>query len=194
VVPFSIFGGFMQQQYKPCVLFWAAAAAAVAMVVGGFGPWATSLDYSANGTEGDGWIVIVVGGLVAASMVSIHMRSFIGKGTAASLLLAGGVVVVTTVYDINGIANLPGGGFLESVVNPGWGIYTSLAAGIALSVLALAVLAGEVMFEPVPGYAFGPQAAGPPQPPRSRRRRSRDWGPERPLASGLPGSAADGRG
>jgi hypothetical protein len=144
-------------QYKPSVLFWSAALAAAAMVVGGFGPWATALGFSATGTERDGWIVILVGLLVAALMVSVHRRSFVGKATAASLLFAGSVVAVITVYDINQTVNVADGGFLHDVVIPGWGLYMALAAGISLSVLALAVLAGEVMFEPVPGQAHVPR-------------------------------------
>jgi hypothetical protein len=90
----------VQQQCKPSVLFWVAASAAVAMVVGGLGPWATTLGFSASGTEGDGWIAIVAGGLVAVGMVSARKRSFAGNGAVVSLLLAGTSVVVTSVYDI----------------------------------------------------------------------------------------------
>jgi hypothetical protein len=137
----------MQQQYKPSVLFWVAAVAAAAMVVGGLGTWATTLGFSASGTESDGWIVIVAGGLVAVGMVSTHRRSFAGRGTVVSLLLAGGAVAVTSVHDINHIANGYGGAFSQGVLNPGWGIYMSLAAGFALSILALAVLAGETLLD-----------------------------------------------
>jgi hypothetical protein len=154
----------MQEQYRPSVLFWVAALAAVAMVVGGLGPWATTLGFSANGTEGDGWIVIVAGGLVAVGMVSTHRRCFAGKGTVVSLLLVGGTVAAMSVYDINHIASGYGGTYSQGVLNPGWGIYLSLAAGFALLIVALAVLAGEVMLEPVAGYRFVAQPAAPAQP------------------------------
>jgi hypothetical protein len=145
----------VQQQCKPSVLFWVAASAAIAMVVGGLGPWATTLGFSASGTEGDGWIVIVAGGLVAVGMVSARKRSFAGNGTMVSLLLAGTSVVVTSVYDINHIASGYDGAYSQGVLNPGWGIYMSLAAGFALVIVALAVLAGEVMLEPEPEDQFG---------------------------------------
>jgi hypothetical protein len=138
----------MKQQYKPSVLFWVAASAAVAMVVGGLGPWATTLGFSANGTEGDGWIVIAAGGLVAVGMVSTYRRSFAAKRTVVSLLLAGTSVVATSVYDINHIASGYDGAYSQGVLNPGWGLYMSLAAGFAVVIVALAVLAGEVMLEP----------------------------------------------
>ena len=43
----------MQPHHNPSLLFWVAAAAA-AMVVGGLGPWATTLGSWANGIAGDG--------------------------------------------------------------------------------------------------------------------------------------------
>ncbi len=146
------------------MLFWVAALAAVAMVVGGLGPWATTLGFSANGTEGDGWVVIAAGGVVAVGMVSTHRRSFAGKGTVVSLLLVGGTVAAMSVYDINHIASGYDGAYSQGVLNPGWGLYMSLVAGVALSIVALAVLAGEVMLEPVAGYGFVPRPAGPAQP------------------------------
>jgi hypothetical protein len=155
----------MQQQYKPGVLFWLALGGAVAMVIGGFGPWATVLGFSANGTEGDGWIVIVVGIVVAARLAAVNRRRFIGTGTAISLLLAGGLVAGIAVYDINNIERLAEGTFLEDAISPGWGLYMVLTAGVVVLGAAIAVLAGKAMFEPVLGYRFGPQAAGRPQPP-----------------------------
>ena len=148
----------MQHRHKPSVLFWAAVAAAVAMVIGGLGPWTTTLHFSTNGTEGDGWVMIAAGAFVAAHLAWIHMRSVSGKGSAAGLLLAGGIVAATAAYDIHdisAIANDSDTAFLQDVLSPGWGLYMSLAAGVALSILALAVLAGEVMFDPVPDDPFG---------------------------------------
>ena len=148
----------MHHRHKPSVLFWAAAAAAAAMVRGGLGPWTTTLHFSTNGTEYDGWVMIAAGVFVAAHLAWIRTRSLSGKGTAAGLLLAGGIVAATAVYDISdisAIANRSEAAFLQDVLSPGWGIYVSLAAGVALSILALAVLAGEVMFDPVPDEPFG---------------------------------------
>jgi hypothetical protein len=148
----------MHHRHKPSVLFWAAVAAAAAMVVGGFGPWTTTLHFSTNGTESDGWVMISTGAFVGAQLAWTHARSFSGKGTAAGLLLAGGIVAVTAVYDLSDISAVANGSepaFLQDVLSPGWGIYLSLAAGVALSILALAILAGEVMFDPVPDEPIG---------------------------------------
>jgi hypothetical protein len=148
----------MHHPRKPSLLFWAAVAAAAAMVVGGLGPWTTTLHFSTNGTDSDGWVMIATGAFVGAHLAWTHTRSFSGKGTAAGLLLAGGIVAATAVYDITDISAIANGSepaFLQDVLNPGWGIYVSLAAGVALSILALAVLAGEVMFDPVPDEPVG---------------------------------------
>jgi hypothetical protein len=153
----------VQQQCKPSVLFWVAASAAVAMVVGGLGPWATTLGFSASGTEGDGWIAIVAGGLVAVGMVSARKRSFAGNGTVVSLLLAGTSEPAARGHQRrchvrlrhHHIASGYDGAYSQGVLNPGWGIYMSLAAGFALVIVALAVLAGEVMLEPEPEDQLG---------------------------------------
>ena len=148
----------MHHRHKPSVLFWAAVAAAAAMVVGGLGPWTTTLHFSANGTDSDGWVMIASGAFVGAHLAWTHARSVSGKGTAAGLLLAGGIVAVTAIYDlsdISAIANRSEPAFLQDVLSPGWGIYVSLAAGVALSILALAILAGEVMFDRVSDEPVG---------------------------------------
>jgi hypothetical protein len=148
----------MHHRHKPSVLFWAAVVAAAAMVVGGLGPWTTTLHFSTYGTESGGWVMIATGSFVGAHLAWTHARSLSGKGTAAGLLLAGGLVAGTAVYDLNDISAIANGSepvFLQDVLNPGWGLYVSLAAGVALSILALAVLAGEVMFDPVPDEPVG---------------------------------------
>ena len=152
----------MDAHRKPSVLFWAAVAAAVAMVIGGLGPWTTTLHFSTSGTESDGWVMIATGAFVGAHLAWAHARGFSGKGTAAGLLLGGGIVAATAVYDLSDISAAANGshaGFLQDVLSPGWGIYVSLAAGVALAILALAVLAGEVMFDPVPDEPVGAQPA-----------------------------------
>jgi hypothetical protein len=171
----------LQQQHKPGVLFWLALGAAAAMVVGGFGPWATVLGFSAAGTEGDGWIVIVIGVVVAAGLAALNRSRVIGSGAAISLLLAGGLVAGIAVYDITNIERVAEGTFLEDAISPGWGLYMVLAAGIVLLGTAVAVLAGKPMFESLPGRLFGPQAAGPPQPPPAPGA-SPPSGPEHPRA------------
>jgi hypothetical protein len=148
----------MHDHRKPSVLYWAAVAAAAAMMIGGLGPWTTTVLRSTNGTESDGWVMIATGAFVAAHLAWAHARSYSGKGTAAGLLLGGGVAAVTAVYDLTDISAIANGSepaFLQDVLSPGWGIYVSLAAGVALAILALAILAGEVMFDPVPDDAVG---------------------------------------
>jgi hypothetical protein len=148
----------MHHRHKPSVLFWVAVAAAAAMVVGGLGPWTTTLHFSTNGTESDGWVMIATGAFVGAQLAWARSRALSGKGTAVGLLLAGGIVAGTAVYDITDISAIANGtepAFLQDVLSPGWGIYVSLAAGVAVSILGLAVLAGEVMFDPVPDDAIG---------------------------------------
>ena len=142
----------MHARRKPSVLFWAAVAAAAAMMVGGLGPWTTTLHFSTYGTEGDGWVMIATGAFVAAHLAWTHARSVSGKGTAAGLLLGGAVAAATAVYDLTDISAIANGSepaFLQDVLSPGWGLYVSLGAGVALTILALAILAGEVMFDPV---------------------------------------------
>src|SRR5215208_6190574 len=70
--------------------WWAAVVAAAAMIIGGFGPWATALGFvSVNGTHGDGWLVIAAGGAAHAGLWRYAKKR--GDGALKFSAAAGGV-------------------------------------------------------------------------------------------------------
>ena len=122
-----------QTQIRPAWL-WAGAAAAVGMVIGGFGPWATALGFiSVAGTHGDGWFVILAGaaggGLLAHAALAAAAQ---WKAIVAAIL--GGVGAVTTLIDLTDLSGNSVDFFGQdvNVVSPAWGIYLALVASLAM--------------------------------------------------------------
>jgi hypothetical protein len=117
--------------------WWIAVIASAAMIIGGFGPWATALGFvSVNGTQGDGWLVIVAG---AAGLLTLWAEARSRQGgllVAAGLAGAGGAAVA--IYHLARIESAQGEIFGENVdlVDPAWGLYVSMLAGAALVIVA----------------------------------------------------------
>jgi hypothetical protein len=146
---------------------WALASAAL-MAIGGFGPWVTFLGFSASGTEGDGWIVIVAARM-AAGFVFWHdnvpglwrwapPRS---PGWLPSVWqpMTGRALRVSQPTHTRSF-----GEFFEVAVSPGWGLIISVLASASL---VTALLVHYVKFD---GGRFGrltPAPAGPPETPRA---------------------------
>ena len=103
---------------QPKSLWWAIASAAVA-VIGSFGPWAKVLGViSVSGTDGDGWIVIVMA-LVAAGLLYLRQRRNLGVWPIVVAFIAAAIAAGTAIYDwsdLNSIADSTG------LVGAGWGI------------------------------------------------------------------------
>lgn len=100
--------------------YWALASAA-AMVLGGFGPWATVLVFSVSGTGGDGWVPIV-GGLAAGALLAVKRTTLRWPPVTTALLgLAGLVVAGADLADVSSLASKTDEGLLSGAVSPGWG-------------------------------------------------------------------------
>jgi hypothetical protein len=125
--------------------FLGAAGAAGLMIIGAIGPWAKVLFISVSGIDGtrDGWIVLVLAGLALAALVGV-LRGASVKSVATGLqidaVIAGGVAV----YDWS---NLPNGSGIATV-SPGWGLYLTIAASVALLVTATKLANGAATAAP----------------------------------------------
>jgi hypothetical protein len=121
-------------------VWWGAVIAAAAMIIGGFGPWATALGLvSVNGTHGDGWFVIIAG---CAGLAGLWLATQPGRGAGPLMgaALAGAVGAAVAIYDYVRLESLETKFFGEQVdvVDPAWGIYLAILGGIALAVTAIA--------------------------------------------------------
>jgi len=117
--------------------------AAVIAVVGGLGTWATAFGLiSVSGTRGDGWLVVAAGVLGGAAVLIYVARPRAWAAAVAGLAGAGGAVV--SGIDLHQLAAAEPTGFFGQrvgLVEPGWGIYLSVGASVALALLGVALLA-----------------------------------------------------
>jgi hypothetical protein len=111
--------------------------AAVAMLIGAFGPWlkvsaAFLGSVSVSGTDGgnDGWIVVaasLVGAfLFYAALISSTRTSRIFTGVLA--LAAGAAALATCIYDRNRLSDPPAEVSEGALISIGWGLNLALAA------------------------------------------------------------------
>jgi hypothetical protein len=113
--------------------FWWALVAALVMVIGGFGPWATAFNViDVSGTRGDGWIVIGAAA-IAAGLLWVSPR---GAGPILAVLAGVGGLIVG-VIDFNDIASR------SALVHPAWGIYAVIAGSGALGIASVAMLVSQ---------------------------------------------------
>jgi len=122
-------------------VFWATAAAAVLMIIGGFGTWAsvTSIfgSLSVAGTSGDGWFLIA-GGAIGAGLLFWHVSQ--PQAWKPALIVAAALLgLVPAVIDFGNIHDVTGGsnGVLVQI---GWGLYISVIASAALLVAGIYTL------------------------------------------------------
>jgi hypothetical protein len=118
--------------------WWVAAIASVAMIIGGFGPWATALGFvSVNGTQGDGWLVIAAG-VAGLLLLWAEARSRQGGGLLLAAGLAGAGGAAVAIYYLAQIESAQGELFGEDVdlIDPAWGLYASILGGATLVVAA----------------------------------------------------------
>jgi hypothetical protein len=101
-------------------------SAALVVIIGSLGPWATFGPFSASGTQGDG-IVSMVFAIITAFMV----WRWSGKPAMWKLaigMLAAALALATTGYDV---VNISGSG-----VALGWGLILALLGSVGLVVSA----------------------------------------------------------
>jgi hypothetical protein len=158
--------------------FWWAAASAVLMIIGAFGPWAKIKPLSAiplpgppppglpdititiSGTDaGDGWTIVVlalVGG--AALFAGRLLRLRWGPLVAAA---AGAVSFGITIYDNSDLASTVDRTPLKNFIDPGWGVFLALGASVSLAV-ASGVLFWLIRLQqqPAPAAVEPPAATG----------------------------------
>jgi hypothetical protein len=122
--------------------FWVAALAAVGVIIGGIGPWASWLNFvSISGTSVHGWREVGVGA-VALAMLGVHrLRGgrlpLIAACIVGALGLAGAIISINDVQSKGAVTVL---GTQYRYLNVAWGLYVVLVGTIVL-VLSTAALA-----------------------------------------------------
>ena len=124
----------MSSQQK---VFWWAIGSAIIAVIGSFGPWAKVLGViSVSGTDGDGWIVIVLA-LVAAGLILLRQQRGSGLWAVAVAFVAAAIAAGTAIYDWN---NLNGVADASGLVDAGWGIYLAALGSVSLALACIGLL------------------------------------------------------
>jgi hypothetical protein len=119
-------------------VWWVALIAAAAMVIGGFGPWATALGFvSVNGTQGVGWLVITAG-VVALLALWSEGRSRQGGHPLVLAAVAGIGGALVAIYTFARLESAQGELLGERIdlVDPAWGLYLAVIASGTLAVAA----------------------------------------------------------
>jgi hypothetical protein len=115
--------------------FWIASLASLALIVGGVAQWATAFGFmSVNGTDMHGWNEVAVG-VLGLTMLGLH-RAFGARlplMVAAVLGAFGAIQAAGTLAKIGANGTMTVFGVQYRYLDPAWGLYLVLAAGIALA-------------------------------------------------------------
>ncbi len=121
--------------------FWMMGLAILGIIVGSFGPWVTNALVSQSGMDVDG-IWFILGALSALgslwAFAKTRARGALVWPLLVGLFVAGDSIRVLSEISDNDTAQLLGRTI--DIAEPGWGIYLTLGAGVAMVVLS-AVLA-----------------------------------------------------
>ena len=120
---------------------WVASLASLALIVGGVGPWATAYGLvSLSGTDMHGWRAVAVGVLGLAMLGLQQLRGgrlpMIVAGVGGVLVVALAISTLDTINSKGAVSVL---GTTYHYLDPAWGLYLVLAAGIALAGAAAAL-------------------------------------------------------
>jgi len=98
-------------------------------VVGAFGPWATAGLFSKSGMDGDGVITLVVAAVLL--LVTLANARTPRRGVAIGAIVSGVIIAGVGAVDIADINNkVSDNAFTDAIVDIGWGLYLTVAAGI----------------------------------------------------------------
>ena len=111
--------------------------ACVATVIGAIGPWQTTFLVDLAGTDGDGVLTLVLGSLAGLLLLTKQP----GSGWLALAGVLAGIGAVVAAYDLVQILNSEQEVFGQQVelVHPGWGLWLTIVASIALAVASAAL-------------------------------------------------------
>ncbi len=123
---------WMPQTIKEKPVHWAMGATAV-LALGSIGPWAQvtflGITVSKGGLSGDGVITMILA--IAAFVALLRLNQGQSRGVATAAVVAGGLAVAVSVYDLVNISNS-----YRGLVHPGWGLYLAAVGSIALTTFA----------------------------------------------------------
>jgi len=140
----ALSGGAESEHWERPTSFWVAIAGGGGMIIGGFGPWARALFVSVSGAEGDGWFLIIGGGLTVLMVVAWGKSRGQARAILMLPLLAGVVGFAVVIYDYNSLADVQTdeSGLLGGVdlVSPGWGLILCGVASVVAVVACISLL------------------------------------------------------
>ena len=120
-----------------------AIGAAVGVIIGSLGPWATLGFISVSGTSGDGQITIVLGIAAAALAIWQYQSGRYTRGRRVALLIVFGLAAVVAGYDWLNIANVieesESSLFTPSI---GWGLHVAALSSIVGTIAAVSLFRG----------------------------------------------------
>jgi hypothetical protein len=118
--------------------FWVAALAALGMIIGGVGPWATEFNVlSISGTSMHGWRAVAAGGF-ALAMLGLHLV----RGARLPLLAAAVAGALGALLATAALSKISSGGAVSVLgvqyryMDAAWGLYLVLVAAVTLLVSA----------------------------------------------------------
>lgn len=145
-------------------LIWAAASA-LFMLIGAFGPWLKALGQTVSGTDGgnDGWLIVAAA--VIATLLLFATRRNRGAGLWA--LIAGAISAAVAIHDRSHASNAisHGGALLQAVAHIGWGLNLAMVASISFAVAGLSwlfAIPSEQAPHIDPGVTAGTASSGTP--------------------------------
>ncbi|RVW00837.1 hypothetical protein EF834_15665 [Rhodococcus spongiicola] len=122
--------------YRPALI--AALVATVGVMIGSVGPWVTIFGFSANGTEGDGVITLILGAAAAAALGVLLARNAPPRfGIQWTGTAVGVIGLAIAIYDMVNVSSEQEE-FFGQMIGPsiGWGLWLLLLSSIALCVTA----------------------------------------------------------
>jgi hypothetical protein len=121
--------------------FWLASLAALGIIIGGVGPWATAFGFvSLSGTSMHGWRAVTVGA-VALAMLALHQLRA-GRLTLIVAAVAGAlgaIQAISTLDTIHSDGAMTVLGQQYRYLDPAWGLYLVLLAAVTLAGAASAL-------------------------------------------------------
>ena len=118
-------GGSLGSLRTAPTTYWAALAAAAAVVIGSFGTWATALGglLSKSGTEGDGVLTLVLAVVALLGLWAFWRKP--RRWAAVGVLVLGVLIFAIGIYDLVDVES-------TANVSAGWGLYLVVAASAIL--------------------------------------------------------------
>jgi hypothetical protein len=144
--------------------FWLAVLSLVVMILGSFGPWIRALFVSVSGTEGDG-LYFAIGAAIALGSLWVYASTGRRAALIWPILLGAGVAADSAriIYEVEQESRAELFGEEIDVAQVLWGLYATLIAGAAVTLLCLYLALQHLRPTPAAGSATRTPIEGRPE-------------------------------